>query len=79
MSPATIPGLTAGTHTVLLKLEDYYDLSATVNVSTGQNQNYTTALRKAYRPSVVEIGLAGLVILIVIGAGVYRLLRKDEI
>ena len=79
VSPATIPGLTAGTHTVLLKLEDYYDLSATVNVSTGQNQNYTTALRKAYRPSVVEIGLAGLVILIVIGAGVYRLLRKDEI
>jgi PKD repeat protein len=79
VSPATIPGLTAGTHTLLLKLEDYYDLSTTVNVSAGQTQNYTTALRKAFRPSVVEIGLAGLVILIVIGAGVYRLLRKDEI
>ena len=50
-----------------------------MNVTAGQNQNYTTGLRKAFRPSVVEIGLAGLVILIVIGAGFYRLLRKDEI
>jgi hypothetical protein len=79
MSPATFPGLTAGTHTVLLKLEDYYDLSTTVNITAGQNQNYTTGLRKAYKPSVVETGLACLVILIVIGAGVYRLFRKDEI
>ena len=79
VSPATIPGLSAGTHTLLLKLEDYYDLSTTVNITAGQNQNYTTALRKAFRPSVVEIVLAGLVILIVIGAGLYRLLRKDEI
>lgn len=79
MSPATFPGLTVGTHTVLLKLEDYYDLSTTVNITAGQNQNYTTGLRKAYKPSVVETGLACLVILIVIGAGVYRLFRKDEI
>lgn len=79
MSPATIPGLSAGPHTLLLKLDDYYDLSTTVNVTAGQNQNYTTGLRKAFRPSVVEIVLAGLVILIVIGAGFYRLTRKDEI
>jgi hypothetical protein len=50
-----------------------------VNVTPGQNQNYTTGLRKAFRPSLVEIILAGLVILIVIGAGFYRLIRKDEI
>jgi hypothetical protein len=79
VSPATIPGLSEGPHTLLLKLEDYYDLSTTVNVSAGQTQNYTTGLRKAFRPSLVEIGLAGLVIFIVIGAGLYRLLRKDEI
>lgn len=79
VSPATIPGLSSGPHTLLLKLEDYYDLSTTVNVTAGQTQNYTTGLRKAFRPSVVEIGLAGLVIFIVIGAGLYRLLRKDEI
>jgi PKD repeat protein len=79
VSPATIPGLSAGPHKLLLKLEDYYDLSTTVNVTASQNQNYTTALRKAFRPSTVEIGLAVLVFLIVIGAGFYRLIRKDEI
>jgi hypothetical protein len=79
VSPATIPGLSSGTHTLLLKMEDYYDLSTIVNVTPGQNQNYTTGLRKAFKPSALEIGLAALVILIVIGAGLYRLLRKDEI
>ena len=73
VSPATIPGLSAGPHTLLLKLEDYYDLSTTVNVTAGQNQNYTTGLRKAFRPSAVEMALAVLVVLIVIGAGFYRL------
>jgi PKD repeat protein len=79
VSPATIPGLPAGSHTLLLNLEDYYDLSTTVNISPGENQNYTTALRKVFKPSGVEIVLAGLVVLIVIGAGLYRLSRKDEI
>jgi PKD repeat protein len=79
LSPATVPGLSAGPHTLLLKLDDYYDLSTTVNVTAGQNQNYTTGLRKAFRPSAVEIVLAVLVVLIVIGAGFYRLTRKDEI
>jgi PKD repeat protein len=79
VSPATIPGLSAGSHTLQLKLDDYYDLSTTVNITSGQNQNYTTGLRKAFRPSVVEVVLAGLVVLIVIGTGAYRLIRKDEI
>jgi PKD repeat protein len=79
VSPATIPGLAAGNHTLLLELEDYYEFSTTVNITAGQAQNYTTALRKAFKPSPVEMGLAGLVILIVIGAGLYRLTRKDEI
>lgn len=79
VSPATIPGLSPGPHTVFLQREDYYDLSATVTITAGQTQNYTTGLRKAFRPSAVEVVLAGLVVLIVIGAGLYRLLRKDEI
>jgi len=79
VSPAAIPGLSAGSHTLLLQLENYYDLSTTVNITAGQNQNYTTGLRKAFRPSAVEIVLAVLVVLIAIGAGFYRLTRKDEI
>jgi PKD repeat protein len=79
LSPATLPGLTAGTHSLSLKLEDYYDLSTTINITAGETQNYTTGLRKVFRPSVVEMGLAALVILIVFGAGIYRILKKDEI
>ena len=79
VSPATIPGLSGGSHSLLIRLDDYYDLRTTVNVTSGQTQNYTTGLRKAFRPSIVELSLAGLVIVIVIGAGLYRLLRKDEI
>jgi PKD repeat protein len=79
VSPATIPGLSAGTHTLLLKLEDYQDLKTTVNITAGQTQEYSTGLKKAFKPSLVEMGLAVLVVLIVIGAGIYRLLRRDEI
>ncbi len=79
VTPATIPGLSPGPHTLFLTLDGYYDFSTTVNITAGQGQNYTTGLRKAFRPSAVEMALAGLVILIVVGAGLYRLLRKDEI
>ncbi|WP_292347647.1 MULTISPECIES: PEGA domain-containing protein [unclassified Methanoregula] len=79
VSPATIPGLSPGEHTVLLKLDDYYDLSTTVNITAGQDQNYTTGLRKVMRPPAIEVVLAVLLLLIVIGAGFYRLVRKDEI
>jgi PKD repeat protein len=79
LTPATIPGLSPGLHTLFLRLDGYSDFSTTVNITAGQSQNYTTALRKAFRPSAVEMALAGIVILIVIGAGLYRLLRKDEI
>jgi PKD repeat protein len=79
VSPATIPGLSAGTHTLLIKLEDYQDLQMTVNITPGKTQDYTTGLKKVFRPSLVEMGLAMLVILIVIGAGIHLLMRKDEI
>jgi len=44
VSPATIPGLSAGSHTVLLKLDGYQDLSAPVTITAGQTQTYTTGL-----------------------------------
>jgi PKD repeat protein len=79
VSPATIPDLSPGPHTVFLTLEEYSDLSSTVNITAGQELNYTTGLRKTFRPSSVEVVLAGLVVLIVIAAGLYRLFRKDGI
>jgi hypothetical protein len=47
VSPATIPGLSAGSHTLLLKLNGYQDLSAPVTISAGQTQTYTTGLSPA--------------------------------
>jgi hypothetical protein len=44
ISPATIPGLSGGSHTLLLKLNGYQDLSAPVTISAGQTQTYTTGL-----------------------------------
>jgi len=46
VSPATIPGLSAGTHTVLLKLDGYQDLSTPVTIAAGKVQDYTTAMAK---------------------------------
>lgn len=44
ISPATIPGLAAGSHTLLLKLNGYQDLSAPVTVVAGQTATYTSGL-----------------------------------
>jgi hypothetical protein len=46
VSPATIPGLSAGTHTVLLKLDGYQDMSTPVTIAAGKVQEYTTAIAK---------------------------------
>jgi hypothetical protein len=44
VSPATIPGLSAGSHTLLLKLNGYQDFSAPVTVTAGQTQTSTISL-----------------------------------
>jgi PEGA domain len=44
ISPATIPGLLAGSHTVMLKLDGYQDFSAPVTISAGQTRTLTTTL-----------------------------------
>lgn len=44
ISPATIPGLSPGRHTLSLKLDGYEDLSAPVTVIAGQTSTYTLDL-----------------------------------
>lgn len=46
VSPATIPGLSAGVHTLLLKLDGYQDLSTPVTIAAGTTQDYSSALVK---------------------------------
>jgi len=44
VSPATIPGITAGSHALLLQLDGYEDLSTPVTISAGKTQAYSTAM-----------------------------------
>jgi hypothetical protein len=58
ISPATIPGLSAGTHTLILKLEGYQDLSLPVVVSAGTTHYYSSALLKSGTAPGVTAGTA---------------------
>jgi hypothetical protein len=44
ISPATIPGLAPGDHTLLLKMEGYEDLTTSVAVIAGDTQQYSSGL-----------------------------------
>ena len=44
VSPALIPGLAAGSHTVLLKLDGYQDLSTPVPITAGLTNEFSTGL-----------------------------------
>lgn len=47
ITPATIPGLFAAGHTVLLKMDGYQDYSASVTISAGQTQTVSATLVQA--------------------------------
>ena len=53
ISPATIPGLSPGSHTLLLKLDGYDDLSLPITISAGKTQNYSSALMKSRDPGAM--------------------------
>ncbi|MDD1701201.1 MAG: PEGA domain-containing protein [Methanoregula sp.] len=57
VTPATIPGLSAGKHTVLLSLAGYLDLNTTVMINAGKTSEYSTALTEpAKTPGFGVIG-----------------------
>jgi hypothetical protein len=44
VSPATVPGLAPGNHTLVLMMNGYSDFTATVTITAGQTATYTTDL-----------------------------------
>lgn len=58
VSPATIPGLTPGDHTLLLKLDGYTDLSTPVSITAGKTTEYNTGLAKTAKSPGFEFILA---------------------
>jgi hypothetical protein len=47
VSPAIIPGLAPGDHTLLMKVDGYTDLSTPVSITAGKTTEYTTGMAKA--------------------------------
>ncbi|MCK9590960.1 MAG: PEGA domain-containing protein [Methanoregula sp.] len=72
-TPATIPGLSAGKHAVLLVIPGYLDLNTTVVVSAGKTTEYSTALTQpAKTPGFGVIAT----VLSIVGLFVFRKFRK---
>ena len=68
ITPATIPGLPAGTHAILLKMDGFEELSTTVIITAGQTAEYTTGLSANAKTPGFEITAAllslGLLVLV---------------
>jgi hypothetical protein len=64
ISPATIPGLAAGNHSVVLTLDGYQDFRTTTDIAAGTTSEFITGLSKvkqapgfAYLPALAAMGL----------------------
>jgi hypothetical protein len=67
-SPATIPGLATGPHTVMLTLDGYEPLSSTVTITAGETQTYNTGLIKTNKSPgfAAVIGIAAVASVIIL-------------
>ncbi len=77
VSPVTISGLSAETHTLSVRLQDYADNTTNITITAGQTGRIPVVLQKVHRLSMMDIILAaGVVLMIVIIAG-FVMLRQD--
>jgi hypothetical protein len=77
VSPATVPGLAAGPHSIVLILNGYEQLSSTVTITADQTQTYTTGLIRTNKTPgfVALIGIAALAVAAVL---ILRKKRDEE-
>jgi len=77
VSPVTIPGLSAGTHMVLLTLKEYANTTTNISITAGKTQKYTTGLQKVYKPSAIDLLLAAGAIVMIAVIALVVMFRKD--
>jgi PKD repeat protein len=77
VSPVTIPGLSVGTHTILLTLQEYADTTTNISVAAGQTQKYTRELQKVNKPSAIDLLLAVGAIVMIAVIALTVMFRKD--
>ena len=77
VSPVTITGLSAGTHTILLTLKEYANTTTNISITVGKTQKYTTGLQKVYKPSAIDLLLAAGAIIMIAVIALVVMFRKD--
>ena len=77
VSPITIPGLSPGTHKVLLTLKEYANTTTNISITGGQTQKYTAELQKVYTPSTIDLILAAGAIVMIAVIALVVMFRKD--
>jgi len=76
VSPVTISGLSAGTHTILLTLKEYANTTTNISITAGKTQKYTTGLQKVYKPSAIDLLLAAGAIIMIAVIALVVMFRK---
>jgi PKD repeat protein len=76
VSPVTISGIPAGTHTVLLSLQDYVDNTTSVSITSGQTRKYSSDLQKIHKLAVTDLLLAAGAIVMIAVIALVVMFRK---
>jgi hypothetical protein len=55
ITPTIIPGLSSGTHAIILRMDGFQDLATTITITTGQTAEYTTGLSRNAKTPGFEV------------------------
>ncbi len=77
ISPVTVPGIHAGTHTVLLTLQEYSDNTTSISITAGQTRKYTADMQKIHKLSLIDLVLAAGAVVMIAVIALVVMFRKD--
>jgi hypothetical protein len=78
-SPATVPALSAGSHTVRLEKEGFHNMTVPVQINEGKVTRFSTTLTpESTGIAIVPVIALTLIILLTVAAGVYLFLRQRK-
>jgi hypothetical protein len=78
ITPITVPQVTAGSHTVLLKLSQYEDWQVTAQVASGQTTPVTATLVPTTTTQPTQGPLPGILALVALGAVAFLLWNRKK-
>ena len=78
LSPANIPGLPAGPHTLRLEKSGYRNMTVPVSIESGKTTDYSTGLEAESGGMGIVPIIAGVLVIAAVGGGVYWFTRKKS-